>query len=76
MIKKRRQYFKVKYRFNYPSGKVWTDKKEVLAYSEVGASDVVKWMFKSKDITILSVEPKFKYAGKKIYPNNEVIGDR
>ena len=76
MIKKRRQYFKVKYRFNYPSGKVWTAQKEVLAYSRAGASDVVKWIFSSRDVTILSIEPTFRYVGEEIYPNNEVIGDR
>lgn len=72
---KRRQYFRAKFRIDYPSGKSFTTEEEYLCYSELGVIDTIRWIFKGKNISILSIIPTGKFAGTEIFPNNHVIGD-
>lgn len=74
--KRRQQGFIVKYRFNYPSGKSWTEERNCYAYSEIGARDTIEWIFKGRDISIISITPTGKYVWDYIYPTNHVIGER
>jgi hypothetical protein len=73
--KRKHQYFKVKYQFNYPSGKKWKEERECLCYSEIGVRDTIKWLFKGKDVDILSIEPTGRFAGSPVYPSGHVVGE-
>ncbi len=70
------QQFIVKYSINYPSGKKWITEKEAWGITELGAIDEVKWIYKNKDISILSVEPTYKYSALAVYGDNHTIGER
>jgi hypothetical protein len=73
--KRRHQYYKVKYRFNYPSGKTWTEERECLCYSEIGVYDTMRFIYKYKDYTILSITPTHRYAGEPVFPSTHVVGE-
>jgi hypothetical protein len=72
---KQRQYYNVKYRIHYKSGKTWTETKTLLCYSKIGARDMIKWLFSAKKITVISVLPTGKFTGNLILPDSHVIGD-
>ena len=73
--KRQREYFLVRYRINYKSGKVWITKRETLTYSEIGAEQIVRWLHKGLKITILSIDGTGRYGGLPITPSSHVIGD-
>lgn len=72
---KRRQEFIVFYRINYKSGKTYETKDVVTALTEFGAREVIEWLKKGLNITILSITPTYKYVGTAINSNNKILGD-
>jgi hypothetical protein len=76
MEKRRMQLFIVKYSINYPSGKKWFTKREVYGITELGAKDVIYWLHSNQDISIISVEPTYKYSPGFFYADNHVVGER
>ena len=70
------QEFIVKYSINYPSGKKWISQEKVWGITELGAIDVIKFTYKNKDVSILSVEPTYKYSPLAAYGNNHTLGER
>jgi hypothetical protein len=70
-----RQIFTVSYNIFYNSGANYKGTRDVIAISESGAIDIIKWLFKVRNITIISVIPTFKYIGAPIIPDYEVLGD-
>ena len=74
-MEKQRQIFRVKYTIYYNSGASDKGTMDVIAISEIGAIDIIKWLFKVRNITINSVIPTLKYVGAPIIPNYEVLGD-
>jgi hypothetical protein len=74
-MKQKRQIFKVNYNITYNSGANYKATRDVLAISENGAIDVIKWLFKTRKINIISVKPTFEYIGQPIIANYEVLGD-
>jgi hypothetical protein len=73
--KRQRQYYKVKYKIYYKSGKCWITTKETLTYSEIGAEQIIRWLHKGLRINILSIDETGRYAGIPIVPSRHVIGD-
>ena len=74
-MKQKRQIFKVNYNITYNSGANYKATRDVLAISENGAIDIIKWLFKTRNINIISVKPTFKYIGQPIIADYEVLGD-
>jgi hypothetical protein len=74
--KRKHQEFIVKYCINYPSGKKYFLEISCYAYSEIGASDTLKWLRKGRNITIISIIPTGKFVGDPVYPSNHVVGER
>ena len=76
MNNQRMQKFRVKYSINYPSGKKWFAEKEVYGITQLGAKDVIYWLHSNKDISIISVEPTYKYSALAVYGDNHTVGER
>lgn len=76
MNNQKMQLFIVKYSINYPSEKKWITKEEVYAITELGAKDVIRWLRSSRDISIISVEPTYKYTQYACYGDNHTVGER
>lgn len=74
-MKQKRQIFKVSYNITYNSGANYKSTRDVLAISENGAIDIIKWLFKTKNIKIISVKPTFEYIGQPIIADYKVLGD-
>lgn len=74
-MKQKRQIFKVNYNITYNSGANYKSTRDVLAISENGAIDIIKWLFKTKNIIIISVKPTFEYIGQPIIADYKVLGD-
>ena len=74
-MKQKRQIFKVNYHITYNSGANYKGTKDVLAISENGAIDIIKWLFKVRNINIISVKPTFEYKGQPIMLDYKVLGD-
>jgi hypothetical protein len=74
-MKQKRQIFKVNYIITYNSGSNYRATRDVLAISENGAIDIIKWLFKTSNINIISVKPTFEYIGQPIIADYEVLGD-
>ena len=77
--KRQRQKFKVKYTVYYPTGKKWTEEREIYAYSELGVRDYIKWLKSIKnddDLFIWHITGTHQFGGPAIYPDNHCIGDR
>ena len=76
MNNQKNQKFIVKYSINYSSGKKWVTQQEVWGITEIGAKDVIYWLNKNKDISIISVDPTFEYSALAIYGDNHTAGER
>jgi hypothetical protein len=76
MNNQRMQQFIVKYSINYLSEKKWVSKKEVFAITELGARDIIEWIHKGRDISIISVTPTYKYSPLAVYGDNHTVGER
>jgi hypothetical protein len=76
MNNQKMQKFIVKYSINYSSGKKWVTQQEVWGITEIGAKDVIYWLNKNKDISIISVDPTFEYSALAIYGDNHTVGER
>jgi len=76
MNNQRMQIFIVKYSINYPSGKKWITQQEVYGITQLGAKDVIYWLNSNKDISIISVEPTYKYSPSACYGDNHTVGER
>jgi hypothetical protein len=50
------RHYKVKFSVNYPSGAKWVNEKEVIALSEYGAKEFIKWLKAPRNITFISIE--------------------
>jgi hypothetical protein len=74
-MKQKRQIFKVNYHITYNSGANYKGTRDVLAISENGAIDIIKWLFKARNINIISVKPTFEYIGQPIMSDYKVLGD-
>ena len=77
--KRQRQKFKVKFSIFYPSGKKWTEEREIYAYSEIGVRDYIKWLKSIKnddDLFVIYITGTGKFGGPEIYPDNHCVGDR
>jgi hypothetical protein len=74
-MKQKRQIFKVNYNVTFDSGQNYSSTRDVLAVSEIGAIDIIKWLFKTRNIIIISVKPTFKYIGEPIITDYNVLGD-
>lgn len=74
-MKKKRQIFIVDFVIHYNSGATYKNNKEVLSITDNGAIDIVQWLFKAKNMDIISVKPTFKYIGEPIIPDYKVLGD-
>lgn len=76
--KKKRQYFNCKYHFTNDKGKDygWQQRK-VLAISEKGAEDVIRWLTSSRfqELRIDSIIATNQYVGNSIFPDYKVLGD-
>ena len=71
-----RQIFLITYQINYASGKKYIIKNsEFLAITEYGAKELLKWQKSNSDITILKVEPTYKYVGQAIKQDFRTLGD-
>ena len=71
-----RQIFLITYSINYPSGKKYiVNNSEFLAITEYGAKELLKWQKSDSDITILKVEPTYKYVGQPIKQDFRTLGD-
>ena len=73
---RRHQEFVVKYKINYPSGKSFTASYTGYSYSEIGAEDIVRYLRKGRNISIISITPTGKFAKFSSYPDNHCAGDR
>jgi len=71
---RQRTRYRVKYRFDYPSGKSYTDQQDVTALTKYGAEETIRWIYAQRTVTILSVQPLYQ-VGAPIYPDPQVIGD-
>lgn len=71
---KKRSIFKIKYSINYPSGKKWIGTKEVVALTEYGAKEIIRWIYSSRDISIIEV-CFMGYTGCLINEDRTVLGD-
>jgi hypothetical protein len=72
----KRQIFLITYSINYPSGKKYIVKNsEFIAFTEYGAKELLKWQKSNSDITILKVEPTYKYIGNAEMPDYRTLGD-
>ena len=76
MNDKHMQEFIVEYSINYKSGKKWTSKEKVWGITEFGAIDVIRWIYSSRNISILSVVPTGKYSASACYGDNHTVGER
>ena len=72
----KRQIFLITYSINYPSGKKYIVKNsEYIAITEYGAKQLLKWIRSDSDISIIKVEPTYKYIGEYIKPDFTSLGD-
>ncbi len=74
-MKTKRQYFVVQFIIKYKNGKFWVGSRKVTALTDFGAREVVKWIYKDRDIKITSVEPTYKYVGSPISKDYSILGD-
>jgi hypothetical protein len=76
MNNQRMQKFIVKYSINYPSGKKWFTERKAYGITELGAIDVIKWIHKNNEISIISVEPTYEFSALAVYGDNHTVGER
>ena len=74
-MKRKRQIYKVTYKVTFNSGANYKCTRDVIAISENGAIDIVKWLLKARNINIISVKPTFEYIGQPIITDYQVLGD-
>lgn len=72
---KQRQIYIVKYSINYPSGKKYQTKENVLALSEYGARCKIEWLHSNRELDIISINSTNKFIGSAIYEDIKTIGD-
>jgi len=72
-LKVRRKY-KVDYSINYKSGKNWHATRQVIALTEGGAIDIIRWLHSGKDVCVKSII-EVGFVGKPIIEDRQVLGD-
>jgi hypothetical protein len=66
----------VKYTIKYKSGKNWNTIRKVFGITKQGAIDVINWLHKNKNVSIISINETGNISKESHYGNNHTVGER